>query len=399
MKLSTLNWKKHVCFGGFVLFTLLNTVASYSQNYPNTDTKTNKYQNNAFHEIVDVKEMPEFPENAKNIILLIGDGMGTSQLYAGLTANKGVLNLMQFPYSGFSITTSTSNYITDSAAGATALSTGKKTYNGAIGVDSAGNKLTTILEIAEEIGKGTGLVSTSSVTHATPASFIAHQANRGMQEEIAADFLKTDIDVFIGGGKKYFEKRKDSLNLLVNLEQGGYTVVDNIMEIEDCKADKIAGFIGDEHGEKMPERGEALTISTKKALEVLSHKMNGFFLMVEGSMIDWGGHANNVEYITREMLDFDKAVGAALEFAMKDKNTLVIVTADHETGGLAISDGDMNTGFIRGTFTTNKHTGVMVPVFAFGPGAEKFGGIYDNTEIFHKMMENWSTYCSEKNSN
>lgn len=389
MKLNTLNTKKQHVLRWMVLLTFGLHTAVYSQNYPNTNTKTNQYQNTSFHSVVEIPEMPKLPKTAKNIILLIGDGMGSAQVYAGLTANKGQLNLMQFPYSGYSITTSASNYITDSAAGGTALSTGKKTYNGAIGVDTAGTPIKTILEIAEEMGKGTGLVSSSSITHATPASFIAHQPERGMQEEIAADFLKTDIDVFIGGGKKYFDQRTDSVNLLKELEQQGYTVVDNLPAIEACKADKIAGFIGTEHGDKMPERGNALTISTQKALEVLSNKMNGFFLMVEGSQIDWGGHANNVEYITREMLDFDKAIGAALEFALKDKNTLVIVTADHETGGLAISDGNMETGFIRGSFTTNKHTGVMVPVFAFGPGAEKFSGMYDNTEIFHLMLNHW----------
>lgn len=389
MNLSTLNGTKKGSIGIILLALWMGINPVFSQNYPNTDVETNEFQNTNFHEVVEVKEIPKFPKTAKNIILLIGDGMGTSQVYAGITANKGALNLMQFPYVGLSITKSADSYITDSAAGATALSTGQKTYNGAIGVDTAKQQVKTILEIAEESGKGTGLVSTSSITHATPASFIAHQPDRGLEEQIAADFLKTDVDVFIGGGKSYFEKRSDSVNLLKKLEQQGYKVVDNLPEIAACKADKIAGFIAEKHGDKMPERGEALTIGTKKALELLSNKMNGFFLMVEGSQIDWGGHANNVEYITREMLDFDKAIGAALEFALKDKNTLVIVTADHETGGLAISDGNVESGLVRGSFTTHKHTGVMVPVFAIGPGAENFAGIYQNTEIFGKMLSNW----------
>lgn len=361
----------------------------YSQNYPNTKTKKSNYQNKTFHEVVEVDNLPKFPKKAKNIILMVGDGMGTSQVFAGITANKGKLNLMQFPVAGFSMTHSSSNYITDSAAGATAFATGKKTYNGAIGVDTAKKSIKTILEIADEMGLSTGMVSTSSITHATPASFIAHQPSRGMEEEIAADFLHTDIDVFIGGGKKFFNERTDSINLLTKLEEKGYTVLDKLSDIETTQAKKLAGFIGEGHGEKMPKRGEALTVSTKKAIEILSENKDGFFLMVEGSQIDWGGHANNVEYITREMLDFDKAIGAALEFALEDKNTLIIITADHETGGLAISGGDLEKGKVRGAFTSNKHTAVMVPVFAIGPGAEAFGGIYDNTAIFYKMLENW----------
>lgn len=389
MNFNTLFSRKSILFGALLMSSFTCIQSGFSQNYPNTNIKNSEYHNETFHEVVEVSELPKFRKNAKNIILMVGDGMGASQVFAGITANKGQLNLMQFPVSGFSMTQSSSNYITDSAAGATAFSTGQRTYNGAIAVDTAKKPLKTILEIAEEMGMSTGLVSTSSITHATPASFIAHQPSRGMEEEIAADFLDTDIDVFIGGGKKFFTKRKDSVNLLLKLEQNGYTVLDNLTDIETSSAKKMAGFIGEGHGGKMPERGEALTISTKKAIDVLSANKEGFFLMVEGSQIDWGGHANNIEYIAREMLDFDKAIGAALEFALQDKNTLIIVTSDHETGGLAISGGDLETGKIRGTFTSNKHTAVMVPVFAIGPGANEFGGVYENTALFYKMLENW----------
>ena len=109
-------------------------------------------------------------------------------------------------------------------------------------------------------------------------------------------------------------------------------------------------------------------------------------MMIEGSQIDWGGHANDLNYAVNEMLDFDKAIGVAIDFAEKDKNTLVIITADHETGGLALTDGDMKTGRIEGKFITTDHTGVMIPVFAYGPGAEAFSGIYENNLIFNKMM-------------
>jgi alkaline phosphatase len=165
------------------------------------------------------------PSRAKNVILLIGDGMGISQIQAGLTANKGKLHLMQFPVTGFSLTESSDQYITDSGAGATAIAIGRKTYNGAIGVDSAGVPQQTILESAERKGLATGLVATCSITHATPAAFIAHQPKRSLEEAIAADFLKTDIDVFIGGGLRYFTQRQDGRDLLAELKAKGYQVL------------------------------------------------------------------------------------------------------------------------------------------------------------------------------
>lgn len=370
------------------LFLMLAFSVS-AQNYPDTEKKVNTYANDTFHEPVKVDNLPSFGSKAKNIILLIGDGMGTTQVFAALTANKGKLNFTQFPYTGFSMTQSADNYITDSAAGGTALSTGRRTTNGAIAMDTMGVVFKTILEIGEERGKATGLVSTSSITHATPASFIAHQPSRKMEEEIALDFLKTDIDVFIGGGKSYFDQRKDSQNLIQKLVEKGYDVPVGIDAIAASKAAKIAGFLADHHAERVPGRGEALSISTQKAIDVLSSNKKGFFLMVEGSEIDWGGHANNIEYVVRETLDFDKAVGVALQFALKNKNTLVIVTSDHETGGLALTGGTIEKGEVISGFSTGGHTSVMVPVFAIGPGAEAFTGVYKNTAVFHKMLESW----------
>ncbi len=358
-------------------------------NYPHTDTTGMSYKNIEVHEVVSLNENQKFSKQPKNIIFLIGDGMGTSEVFAGYTANGGKLNLMNMPVTGFSMTQSADNYITDSSAGGTALSTGTRTNNGVIGLDADSIPVKSILEIGEEQGKATGLVSTCSIVHATPASFIAHQPSRDMYEEIANDFLKTDIDVFIGGGKQYFETRKDGRNLLDSLTANGYTICTGTDEIQSTDASKLAGFIADGHAENMPARGEALSIATQKALDVVSNNKKGFFLMVEGSMIDWGGHANNVEFITRETLDFDKAVGIALEFASKDKNTLVVVTADHETGGLAINGGSIEDNYVEAGFTTKNHTAVMVPVFAYGAGAEQFTGIYKNIEVFYKMLNSW----------
>ncbi len=329
---------------------------------------------------------PKKTKPVKNIVLMIGDGMGTSAVYAGYTLNRGHLNLERIKNIGFSKTYSTS-YVTDSGAGATAISTGNKTYNGAIGVDSLGKPAKTILEWAEEKGKATGLVTTCAVTHATPASFISHQASRNDYELIAADFLKTDIDVFIGGGLDNFKKRKDSVDLTRKLQDKGYSLAYNIDDIRKVKKGALAGLLAAGHEQKWTEgRGDLLTSSVNEAIRLLSSDQDGFFLMIEGSQIDWGGHARDISYLATEMVDFDKAVGAVLDFAMSNGETLVIVTADHETGGLGINDGNMATGEIKAAFTSTGHTGVMVPVFSFGPQSENFAGFQENTDIFFKMM-------------
>ena len=324
----------------------------------------------------------------KNIILMIGDGMGVAQIYAGLTANHGHLNLEQFPVVGFHKNQASNSFVTDSAAGATALSCGVKTYNGAIGVGPDGEPLPTILEIAEEKGLATGMVATCSITHATPASFIAHQASRSQDEDIAMDFLATDIDVFIGGGRKFFANRADGVNLIDSLEVRNYQIANSIQEVQQIKSGKLAAFLADEQQSRFSEgRGDELVRSTEVALNLLKTNKKGMFLMIEGSQIDWGGHSNNTQYIVEEMMDFDNAIGKALEFAKADGNTLVIITADHETGGFTINKGSTETGMVEGKFTTGSHTGVMIPVFAYGPGSEAFAGIYENNEIFHKMLK------------
>jgi len=326
-------------------------------------------------------------ETPKNIIFLIGDGMGLSQISAGLVYRGGDLNLSRFKYVGFSKTQSSDDFITDSAAGATAFSIGEKTYNGAIGVDSLKKSKPTILELAEQNGLSTGMVATCAMTHATPASFIAHQPSRTMNFEIAYDYTKTDIDVVIGGGKSYFDNRKDGMNLFDTLKNKGYTVVDSTIDFAKLDVKKFYAFTNNYHLPSMKNgRGDFSEKASMKAIDVLSKNKKGFFLMIEGSQIDWGGHDNNTDYIAREMLDFDITIGLILDWAEKDGNTLVVVTADHETGGFALNHGSIKNKTVQGKFTTGEHTGVMVPVFAFGPGAEEFTGMYENNEIFHKFF-------------
>jgi len=372
-----------------ILAFILGVQQVYCQENYKTISKvdsTKTYSGGAKYEVKTFTQQFK-SKRPKNVIMMIGDGMGTAQIYAGLTANHGHLFLDNFKCVGFSKTQSADNYITDSAAGGTALSAGIKTYNGAIAVNTDTLPVKTILEMAEEKGLSTGLVSTSAITHATPASYIAHQGNRESYEDIAVDFLKTDIDVFIGGGYKHFAQRADKRDLIKELQQNGYQVLRNMDDIYKVKSGKLAGLTADEHNDVVPKRKMSLPLSTQTALNILDQNKKGFFIMIEGSQIDWGGHQNNTGYIVKEMLDFDQAIGKALEFAAKDGETLIIVTADHETGGFALIGGDMKTGMVKGAFSTGDHTGVMVPVFSYGPGAENFTGIIENTDIAKKIME------------
>ncbi|MDG5799033.1 alkaline phosphatase [Marinilabiliaceae bacterium ANBcel2] len=359
----------------FVAFALNHINAGNDEN----GTYTNPEQ----YEIVDLKEKSEKP---RNIILFIGDGVGVSQINAALTANGGKLNLNHMKHIGFSETQSADNYVTDSSAGGSAIATGQRIDNGAVAMDAEGNEIPTILQYSNENNKSTGIVVSCAITHATPASFYAHQPSRNNYEEIAEDLLSNDIDIFIGGGLEHFNQREDGRDLTVDLANKGYTIFssldDGIMDTQK----PIAVFTHEGHPPRFNERGDLIPQATAKAIEVLNKNEEGFFLMVEGAQIDWGGHANSTSYIIGEMLDMDRAIGEALKFAAEDGETLVIVTSDHETGGMALHGGDAETGTVTAEYTTGGHTGVMVPTFAYGPGAELFMGIYHNTEIFFKMM-------------
>jgi alkaline phosphatase len=320
----------------------------------------------------------------KNVIVMIGDGMGVAQVYAGLTANHGWLNLERATATGFSKTYSASNYITESAAGGTAIACGQKTKNTYIGLDANGDSIPSMLNLAHLKGLSTGIVVTCELTHATPASFSAHQKNRRMGEEIAADIARSKIDVLIGGGRNMFEKRKDGVNLSEKMRADGYAVGYSLADTS-VKTNKLLLLLDSSHLPVYPLRGEMLPQSVSAALNILNRNAKGFVLMVEGSQIDWGGHANDINYVVNEMLDFDRTVARAFDFADQNPGTLVIVTADHETGGLALTDGSFENGKVDAHFALKDHTSVMVPVFAYGAGAENFTGVYQNTDIFNKI--------------
>lgn len=350
--------------------------------------KTTFYQNTEFHTAYIPKNALAFAKKKpKNIILLIGDGMGLAQIYAGYTANKGQLSLFNIPTQGLSITKSSDSYITDSAAGGTAMATGHKTNNRFIGVDEIGKPLKLITQQLAKKNYKTAIISAGNITDATPAAFYAHQPERTYSEPIAYDFLSNPSDILIGGGLKEFKARKDGKDLTQLLIEKGYSFSDKFSSLDTIKNAKIvvlddAAVVSINDG-----RGDFLAKSLAKATNTFSKTKNPFFIMAEGAQIDHGGHKNDLEYVVREMLDFDQLIGKAMEFVDKNPETLLIVTADHETGGLSLIDGSITKGYVQGSFSTNDHTAVPVPVFAYGPGAQNFSGVYQNTEIYTKIME------------
>ncbi len=333
------------------------------------------------------------PGEPLNVIFMIGDGMGLTQLSAGMYANRNSIAFERMPVVGLHKSHSSDNLTTDSAAGATAFACGKKSYNGAIGVTPDTVACETILEHAHDRQMPTGVVATSTIVHATPACYFAHTAARSSYEIIAAQLAASPVDFFVGGGQRFFTQREsDDTDLVAQMRTAG-RIVDSYFDksIGDIEPDptKTYGYLTALE-DPLPVSGgrDYLVPATRDALAYLSARDTtdrGFFLMVEGSQIDWGGHANDSKYIISETIDFSHAVDVALDFALEDGNTLVVVTADHETGGYAIDNGSTRDNIVGG-FTSDYHTATMIPVFAFGPSAETFAGIYENTAIYDKLM-------------
>lgn len=318
----------------------------------------------------------------KNVIFMIGDGMGLNQAYAAAWVKGAPLYMMTDTKTGLSYTYSYDNGITDSAASGTALATGHKNRNNMIGMGPDSLDLESILRRAGRNGKATGVMSTSAVTHATPASYVANQVSRGMQYEIALDFIKQGPDLFIGGGRRYFENRRDGQDLSSQLRDKGYDVVYDLAEAQASDSPKLAAFLADEHvDDVISGREYILPEAMSIALDKLSRNKKGFFLMVEGSKIDMRCHVHDIMGAVAETLEFDEAVKVAIDFARKNKNTLVIITADHETGGMSILQSRRYQAGedLHVRFTSNGHTGVPVPVYSYGPGSDKFVGVFENT--------------------
>ncbi|WBL21081.1 alkaline phosphatase [Zunongwangia sp. HRR-M8] len=327
-----------------------------------------------------------------NIIFMVGDGMGIPQVSSAFYFGEGESNFKQFENIGLSRTSSTSHLITDSAAGATAFSTGEKTYKRAIGVSKDTLPLPTILEQLKDRGYQTGLVSLTSITHATPAAFYAHVEDRDMHEEIARQLIDAEVDFFAGGGKKYFRSREDGVNLFDSLKAKEYNL--DTLELSKPNNDMRNAYVLTEEGlpSKPEGRTDFLQQASKLGLEYFAANNKPFFMMIEGSYIDWGGHAKDDNMMIQEVLDFDKTIGVVLDFVKAHPNTLVVVTADHETGGVSIGKAYDKAGEeipqqVQVYFNTDQHSTELIPVFAKGKGEKLFRGIYENNEIYHKLMQ------------
>lgn len=338
-------------------------------------------------------------EQAKNVILLIGDGMGAEQVRSMKYTTGEASIVSQFPHQGWSMTYSLRDSVTDSAAGGSALSTGKKTINGRIADNEDGTPNETLLEWAEKHGKSTGIVVTVPITHATPAAFYAHAPSRKMDQEIANQLVYSGVDFAVGGNWCFFrpEKRTDSKNLIDSLKARNYQVVFNTDELAKIQQLPAVALLTESDPPKVEDRGDWTTIAVTKALDLLSTDTNGFFLMIEGSQIDWGCHNNDFNQMAAEMADFNKAVTLAYQFAQNHPETLVIVTADHETGGLTfdkkidrLSPKKQQKKVLKYIhWNTGGHTAAHVPIYAFGPGSSLFEGVMENTDIPHKILKIW----------
>jgi alkaline phosphatase len=341
--------------------------------------------------------LPSMPDSTiRNIILFIGDGMGLSHLAAArthLVGAEGRLYLETMPVTGLVLTHAVDDLITDSAAAGTALATGVKTTNGSIGVDANGNNRPSILEAARDAGLSTGLVTTTDLADATPAAFAAHVAHRRMKSEIAVQMIRARVNVLFGEGAHFYPKtdprsaRNDEVNPVTLAQELGYTCVYSREDLIKADANFLLGLFEDLTTDRMkidmktPPHSPSLAELTAKSLEVLSRNQQGFFLMVEDEGVDQGSHVNRPDYFIEHLRRLDEAVKVGIDFAHTDGHTLVLVTADHETGGLNLVGGSHEDQSLQLAWATDRHTGQPVPLFAFGPHALHFTGLKDNTEI------------------
>ncbi|MBQ2918982.1 MAG: alkaline phosphatase [Bacteroidales bacterium] len=334
------------------------------------------------YETVSVKEPKG--RKVKNIIFMIGDGMGLEQISAAWVCNGGKLNLDNFTNVGIQRTYSANKLVTDSAAAGTALATGHKTDNGMISMTPDTVAVKSLAEEAMEKGKRTGAAVTCRVNDATPAVFFSHSASRKNQEDIVEQMAGSGVYFLAGGGTKFWRDREDGKDISEDVKARGYSYVETKEDLMAVENGPVIALMDTYELKPSLDRGDILPASVTKALELLDNR-KGFFLMIEGSMIDDGGHDNKAGHTMEEIFDFDRTLGIVLEWAAKDGQTLVIVTADHATGGMTLLSGSIDEKRIRVNYSTTGHNGIALPVFAWGPHSEDFVGIYENTELSDRI--------------
>jgi len=335
-----------------------------------------------------VSELPTVGQGQapRNIILMIGDGMGLSHVSTAWVANRGKLNLDACPYIGLSRTYCSDTLITDSGAGGTALATGQKTKKTHVGTDDEGNAIPSLITYAQDCGMKTGISVVCRLCDATPADFCCHIDNRDLYDTINAGYLYCKADYIAGGGMHFFTHREDGRNIFEEMGGRGYHLAQTEDELFQQAELPIFALLADSEYVAAPMRGELFQRQTMQAVGLLSGEA-GFFLMVEGSCIDDWSHANDLERVVEETLDFDRTVGEVLRWAVADGQTLVVVIADHETGALNLLGGNKDKGTVECAFVNQSHADILVPIYAYGPGAECFTGIMENAEVGQRLIK------------
>ncbi|MBA2670222.1 MAG: alkaline phosphatase [Gemmatimonadetes bacterium] len=350
----------------------------------------------------DVVSPEDYPSR---VIVMLADGAGLAQWTAALHAGAP-LAVQSMPVVGLIDTPSATHRVTDSGAGATAYATGRRTFNRAVGVGSACQEillrdtaavradpsgcdpLESVLDVARARGRAVGIVTTAAVIDASPAAFVAKSPSRYWYDQIADQYVAAELDVLLGGGRGYFEggSRYDGRNVMNALCQGAHCIT-NAEELERYSPDdrRLVGLFAGGAMAVVAERQPSLPLMVRAALERLDRNPAGFFGMFESEGTDDAGHSNvSLAEMASEMINFDRAVGVALDYARRTPGTLLVVLSDHESGGMSILErGDS----VFAAYTTGGHTGTMVPLFAFGPGAERFAGIKRNDEVGRILMD------------
>ncbi|MFB5664307.1 alkaline phosphatase [Alteribacillus sp. HJP-4] len=395
-------------------------------------------------------------EEVENVIFMIPDGFSASYATNYRIYKDGEEPIWDDMLTGMIKTDSADNHVTDSAAAGTAMSSGEKTDNGMIGMSPEGESLESILQKSGKEGKATGLVATSTITHATPAVFGASVDNRDDEVSIAPQLID-NVDVLLGGGRNNFlpeseDGNQPEENLIEQAEQDDYSYIETKEELEEAESDKLLGLFAEEemapHMER-PDEEPSLADMTDGAIDSLSQDEDGFFLMVEGSQIDWAGHAHDAAWAMSDTEAFEKSVEKAIEFAEEDGETLVVIAGDHDTGGMStggydeykanpeilrdvsatgdkmaaelndkrsnaaevleqyadISPSDKEISRIEEAedpaleinsivsehayvgWSTSQHSGTDVQLYAYGPSSDLFNGLLDNTDLPKQMAE------------
>mgnify|MGYP002855272228 FL=1 len=356
-------------------------------------------------------------QNPKNIVLISADGMGVSQWQAAMVAAHGKLNLGRMQSAGLLTTNPLDVFCGDAPSHSTALATGVNSHKGAVSVDMNNMPLKTITELVKEKSLAVGIVSANSLVEGSIVPFVGHASNRMAVEELTAGYVEGGIDVFIGAGSDYFSKhidmrpptqgqagggsgaagaaavqtreRDDKRNLLIELEAKGWQVLYNIKDIRQVKGGKLAGFTGTQMNPNIQQgRGDMFPASVETSLNILQSSSKGFFLMVGDMYVDRASHNGRLELLCDEAMDLDRAIGKALDFAERDGQTLVLVVGSPEASGMSLVGGNMAEGMVEAKWSMPgmaNHSGTLVPMFAYGPGADQFMGVLENTEVFVKM--------------